>query len=795
MKVSKKWINELVDLGDLTYREYANKMTLAGNEMESIKKYVEADNLVVGYITKVEKHPDANLNVCIVDIKDETLQIVCGGKNVRQGINVIVAKNGATLPGDFKISKTTIRGVESNGMICALSELGIENKYIGEEEMDHGIHVLNENAPIGENALEYLEYDDEVIDFELTADRGDLQSMVGMAYETAAILEDSTIKMPITEVKELSENINDSMKIDVTTDNCPLYLGRIVKNVEIKESPAFIKARLMKCGIRPINNVVDISNYVMLEYGQPLHFFDKDQLGDTIGVRMATNDEKIVTLDNSERTLKETDIVITNGNEAICLAGVMGGLSTEVTSNTKNIFIEGAVFNSYNIRYTSKAILRSEASARFEKGVDAVRTNEAVNRACYLLNKYANGDVVSGTLVHDNLNKEDKVINITVEKINRILGMNIEEKLIINIFTNLGFKVENKDNKLTVSVPHRRFDIEIEEDLIEEIGRIYGYTNMVGINPVTVTNPSTLNFTYQKSKEVKEQLQSAGLNEVITYSLTNEENVYKFTNDRFGLIKLQSPMSQDKSLLRHTLTPSLLDVVNYNTARNIKDIFIYELGKTYYEKDGTFIEENKISGAITGTYMKNIWNRVNTKADFYLVKGIIENLLDYLGLNRRYSFKVENIPGEYHPGKSAAIMIGRDIVGYFGQVHPLISKNEVYTFELSLDKLLNNKVREIKFKDVPKYPEVNRDIAFVVNKEISAEQISNLISKAAGRILKTITVFDVYVGENVSADEKSIAFNLTFIDENKTLTEEEITKAWNNIISTVESKLNAKLRN
>ena len=408
-------------------------MVFAGNEYESISKLCNAQGLVIGKVLECVNHPDSDhLHICQVDIGDSIKQIVCGAPNVRAGILVIVAKEGATLPGGITIKKTSLAGTESEGMICSLAELGLDSKYLTEEDKN-GIHILENDAIVGEDPLKYLELDDEIIDFELTANRADLLSVMGMAYEVGAIY-NRKIKFPDTTYEATKENINDQYQLDVKTSDCSIYLGKLVHNVTIKESPKFIKSRLMASGIRPINNVVDISNYVMLEYGQPLHFFDADKLGNHIIVRKANAQEEITTLDGIKRSLMDSDIVIANEKEAVALAGVMGGLDTEVENDTKNIFIESAIFNPINIRYTSKRILRSEASNRYEKGIDPNRTEEALNRACYLLNKYASGEVTDDILTYDKSEKESKKIEISLEKINAVLGYELTDQQEKDVF-------------------------------------------------------------------------------------------------------------------------------------------------------------------------------------------------------------------------------------------------------------------------------------------------------------------------------------------------------------------------
>ena len=794
MRVSKNFLNDYVEINDVDYKDLALKMVFAGNEYESVEQISTATNVVVGHVIECEKHPDSSkLSICKVDVgNNEFKQILCGASNVAHNQKVIVAKVGATLPGGVTITKAKLAGMESEGMICALDELGIESKYLTEAEKN-GIYVLGNDAPIGDDAIKYLGYDDEVINFELTADRSDLLNILGIAYEVGALY-NKPVKFPIMNVNELKEDINADYQLNVETSNCYIYLAKLVKNLVIKESPYFIKTRLMASGIRPINNVVDISNYVMLELGQPLHFFDADKLGHKINVRMAKDNETMVTLDGNTRTLIPNDVVISNDSEAVALAGVMGGLSTEVTKDTRNIIIESAVFNPYNIRYTSKRILRSEASMRYEKGVDPNRTLLALKRACYLLSIYADGEVSGGILSYDTTDKNDKQIIITVEKINSVLGMDLTYNEIGKVFDKLQLNYTVENNLFNVFVPTRRMDINIKEDLIEEVGRIVGYDNVVGVLPKTVIKSGNYLPKTLLTKKVRDRLQALSLNQVITYSLINEKDSHKFIDSDYESVALLDPMSEDKKIMRNSLITSLIEVYNYNSARNIKDINIFEIGSCYSKKDNTYIEEVKISGLMTGNYISNNWQNNIVKVDFYVLKGVIENILNYLGLNNRYSFSNDNLLSDMHPGRSCSIVINNEVIGYLGQVHPNINKKELYVFELSLDKLININVRNIKFKEITKYPSVNKDIAFIVSKDTTSFDVMKIIKKVGGRLLTNIDVFDVYEGPNVGDNEKSIAYSLTFQDPMRTLNDEEVVTIFNKIISEVETQIGAKLR-
>lgn len=792
MRLSKKFLSDYIDISDISYKDLAEKMVFAGNEYESFEKLCDVTNLTIGKVIECVDHPESDhLHICQVDLGDKIEQIVCGALNVKEGIKVIVAKVGATLPGGITIKPTKLAKVDSNGMICSLAELGIESKYLEQEDIE-GIHILGDDAIVGEDPIKYLELDDEIIDFELTANRADLLSVMGMAYEVGAIY-NKKLNLPTNEYKTNELNINDLMELDVKTSLCSIYLGKLVKNIKIKESPKFIKARLMASGIRSINNVVDISNYVMLEYGQPLHFFDADKLGNKVIVRNALENEKITTLDGNERVLDTSDIVIANENEPVALAGVMGGLSTEVEENTKNIFIESAIFDSYSIRTTSKKILRSEASNRYEKGIDPNRTIEALKRACYLLEKYASGEVTDGILSHDMTNKESKKIEISLEKINQVLGYNMTVQEVSNTLARLGFIYKEENEMFEVLVPTRRLDVNIKEDLIEEIGRIFGYDHIKGILPTLSTKTGSRTKKANLIRQIRNYLCSLGLMQTVTYSLTSTDINKQFIDFDYETISVLDPMSEDKKEMRKSIIPSLINVYEYNCSRNIKDVNIFETGSVYY-KNEELVEEVKVAGLLSGNQTGNIWQNNIMKTDFYYLKGIIESLLEYLGYSNRYSFGLDSLK-ELHPGMSCSIKVDNEIIGYMGKVHPNISKKDIYVFEISIQKLLNKRVREIKYKEISKYPSVNKDLAFVVDKCVTSEQISSILKKVGGRLLESINVFDIYTGENIEPGKKSIAYSLVFKNNDRTLTDSEVTTIFEKMISEVENKLGAKLRN
>ena len=789
MILSRNFVKDYIDLDEnLDIKTIGEDMTRVGNEYDVAQKFIDCTNLVIGEIIECVEHPDSDhLHVCKVNVGNEVLQIVCGAPNARKGIKVIVALAGAMLPGG-EIKKGSIRGQESNGMMCSIAELGLDNKFLKPEDKE-GIAELGKDAVVGENPIKYLGWDDEIVDFDLTANRGDLLSMLGMAYELGAIY-DKPVKDVDLSHKESGEDVNSQFKIDIKTENCKLFLARKVENIEIKESPDFIKNRLMACGIRPINNVVDISNYVMLELGQPLHFYDADNLGDTLVVRMAENGEKLTTLDNIERVLDENDIVIADKEKSVGLAGVMGGLDTEVTATTKNVIIEAAIFDGVKVRKTSKKIVRSEASNRFEKGLDPKRTYMAMERACKLLEQYANGTVLKGICKHDEIKEEDKKITIKYQNINDVLGSNISKDEILNVFRRLGFTYEANETEAIVNVPSRRRDISIKEDLIEEVSRIYGVDNIEGTLPVMGEKMANYDNTI---RSIRHKMMELGLNETLTYILINDKEVHKYTTDNFEEIKLLAPITEDRNTLRYSVIPSLVKTYEYNKAHYNKDIALFEIGKGFFKKNGEYGENQKIAALMTGKYYLGVGNEANV--DFYIIKGIVEELLDYLGYANRYSFIVpKEIPNEFHPGQVAEINVNGDSVGIIGKLHPQEVKDAVFVMEINLDKLLSKKVGKMKYKEISKFPNIKKDVAFVVDKNTESKEIEMVIKKSGGSLLTNIEVFDVYTGENVGENEKSIAYSLTFNDAKKTLTEEEVTEIFNKIISTVESKCKAKLR-
>ncbi|MCS4486755.1 phenylalanine--tRNA ligase subunit beta [Staphylococcus americanisciuri] len=795
MLISKEWLQDYVAV-DAPIDALAEKITRTGIEVDEVIDLTAGiKNLVVGYVESVEKHPDADkLNICQVNIGEAApVQIVCGAPNVNQGQTVIVAKVGGRLPGGIKIKRAKLRGQVSEGMICSLQEIGLSSNVVP-KAYEAGIYNFATAVEPGTNALQALYFEDDVMSFDLTPNRADALSMIGTAYEVGALY-NLPVQRPTATPTEQATQASDVLKVTVENeDKVPYYSARVVQNVRIAPSPEWMQARLMKAGIRPINNVVDISNYILLEYGQPLHMFDQDQIGSKeIVVRQAKPDEKMTTLDDQERTLLASDIVITNGQAPIALGGVMGGDFSEVTDSTQNVVIEGAIFDSASIRHTSRRLnLRSEASSRFEKGIATEFVNEAVDRACYLLETLASGETLAGRVSSGDLGQFVTEIDITVDRINRTVGFDLSQADIVAIFEQLGFETKENGSTLTVCVPSRRRDITIEADLIEEVARIYGYDNIPSSLPVfeNVTS-GVLTDRQRKTRVVRTTLEGAGLSQAITYSLVDKARATAFTTEQHDTISLLMPMSESYATLRQSLIPHLIDATQYNVARKNNDIALYEIGNVFFGKADSAMpdEVEYLSGIMTGEYVANAWQGKKEDVDFYLVKGIVDRVADKLAL--KFDYEAGTVDG-LHPGRTAYVVLNGARVGFIGELHPTVAKDydlgRTYVFELNYDYLMQQAVGYINYQPIPRFPGVTRDIALVVDSEVQAATLVGTIHAHGGKLLQDATVFDVYEGEHMEAGKKSVAIRLAYLDTEQTLTEEQVTKVHNNILSALEAQ-------
>jgi phenylalanyl-tRNA synthetase beta chain len=806
MLVSYKWLSQYVDLEGVSAKELAEKMTRSGIEIENVYNRSEGiKDVVVGHVIDKKQHPDADkLSVCQVELgQSETVQIVCGAPNVAAGQKVPVAKVGAVLPDNFKIKKAKLRGQESHGMICSAKELGIEEKYIAPEHRD-GIMILPSHLETGMSALEQLDLNDWILELELTPNRSDCLSMLGVAYEVASIL-GREVRLPESTVSETNTQNHVSVTLEAT-DLCPHYIARKVINVTIQASPLWLQNRLIAAGIRPINNVVDVTNYVMLEYGQPLHAFDAQRVKDEhIIVRRAKEGEAVVTLDDQTRQLKGEMLVIADPEKVIAIAGVMGAANSEVTEATTDIILESAYFDGASVRLSSKEVgLRSEASLRFEKGVDPESVGLAIDRAASLLAEVAGGEVLEGISQQDVSVQERREILLHTDKVNQVLGTALSLEDIKGIFKRLQFENNVTDQgNLLVAVPTRRQDITIEEDLFEEVARLYGYDHIPTTFPDSVTTQGARTRRQSCRQIVKHFLQAAGLHQVVNYSLTSKQQATQASllqKEDIIPIGIAMPMSEERSHLRTSLIPQLFEVISYNRNRKQEDIHLFELGKVYisHEEVLTALPEEKehIAGVISGLWENHPWQHEKKGTDFYVLKGIVEGLLLKLGL-AELSFEAVQAAG-FHPGRTAKIKSQGHEIGVLGQMHPQLEKTydikESYAFEISLDKLLTLLPADIMYVSLPKYPGIQRDLAVVVDQATEAGMLEQLIKKKGQPLLKSVQLFDLYEGERIEKDKKSVAFSLYYQDPEKTLTDEEVQQVHQQIVSTLEQDLGAKLR-
>jgi len=793
MLVSYSWLKDYVDVS-VDAKKLADDLTMSGSKVETIKSYGnEINNVVIGKIISIEKHPDADkLQVGIVDVGEEKLQIITGAQNIKVGDYIPVALHGSTLPGGVKIKRGKLRGLESNGMMCSANELGLDESLLPDYQRN-GIFILPE-LPIGEDVKKALELDD-VIEFEITPNRPDCLSVVGIARETAATYRKS-YRMPEIKLSEVADKnpANVTIKAD---DLCFRYVARVIRNAKIGPSPIWMQMRLLKAGIRPINNIVDVTNYVMMELGQPLHAFDLDKVKNRhIIVRRAKDGEKLVTLDDKERTLDSEMLVIADEEKAIGLAGVMGGQNTEITDDTVNILIESANFKGSNIRHTSKKLgLRSEASSRFEKGLDPEITVMACNRAAQLMAELSGGEILNGIVDVYPKPIEEKVLSVRYKKINKLLGTNLTIDEMKEILTFLDFGVICDGENLVVKVPAFRSDIEGEADIAEEIGRMYGYNNIEDTLLKGTQITAGVKTREQKLEDlVKEVFLSCGLNEVITTSFMGMKDLDKINlpddSPLRKAVKIMNPLGEDQGYMRTTLLPSMLNVVYTNYSRKVSDFKAFEISRVFIPKSLPLEElPVEVKTAVIGMYGHDV--------DFLTLKGVIEVLLNVLNVSNVKYVRSENTL--YHPGRSADIIVDGKCIGVFGEINPDIEENydinrEVYVAELNLELLFKHADDERKYKPLPKYPAVERDIAVLVDKDIFVSDIESIIRETGGKLVDDVKLFDVYTGENIPEDKKSVAYSIWYRSYERTLTDEEVKEVHDKIIRKLNEKLGAQLR-
>ena len=802
MKASIEWLKDYSDI-DVSTKELADILTMTGSKVETIEeKGEDIKNVVVGKILEIEKHPNADrLVVTKIDIGNgEKLQIVTGADNIKVNDIVPIAKDGAELPGGKKIKTGKLRDVDSQGMMCSVGELGLDiENYPG--QIEHGIMILDNKYEknLGEDITEVLKLKESVLDFEITCNRPDCFSIEGLGREVAVSL-DKKFKNPHRNIDELkigNKNSIEGLTVNIEEPNlCYRYIARVVKNVKVKQSPEWLVKRLNACGIRAINNIVDITNYVMLEMGQPLHAFDINSIaGKQITVRRAKADEKIVTLDGVERTLNNDMLVIADKDKPVAIAGVMGGENSEIEADTNTVVFESAVFYGGSVRKTAKAVgLRTEASSRYEKGLSPENTFRAINRAIELVELLEAGDPVDGMIdVYPTKQKINK-IKLDVNRINNLLGINLSKEDMIKILEKLEIKVEND----VIIPPYFRTDIEQLADVAEEILRIYGYDKL----ETTLINAETTLGGKNKEQTIKdnvsEYLEAKGFSEIYTYGFISEKDLIKCNIDKEDnlfkqTVKIKNPLSEDYTIMKTTPIPTLLQVLQSNNNYKNKNVKVFELAKTYKNvsekiEKGELPEENTV--LTIGMY--------GEKEDFYTLKGVVENVLEVAGVKKYDLFKDEENK-LYHPGRCASLKVGNDIFASLGELHPLVAENynlndRVLIAEINIDKIVKYARFNKKYVEIPKYPAVERDIAMVVDEAVEVGQIERIITKKAKKMLEEINLFDVYRNEKLGENKKSVAYSLKFRLSDRTLTDEEVNSTMQEIITALEKELNAELR-
>ena len=805
MKASLEWLQEYSDI-DVNCLELGDILTMTGSKVEEvIQTGTDIKNVAVGKILEIEKHPDADkLVITKVDVGNEVIQIVTGAKNVKVNDIIPVAKDGAELPNGVKIKTGKLRGVESCGMMCSLGELNLSiNDY--PEQIEDGIMILGEKyeKDLGKDIVEVLDLKEEIIDFEITPNRPDCLSIEGLGRETAASL-NKPFKNPRKNIDELQvpdKKEIEGLKVDITApDLCYRYIARVVKNVKVGPSPDWMKKRLKACGMRSINNIVDITNYVMLEMGQPMHAFDINSIsGKHITVRRAENGEKITTLDETERVLDEKDLVIADEEKAVAIAGVMGGLNSEIEKDTQTVVFESAMFYGGNTRKTAKKVgLRTESSARYEKGLSSENTLRAINRAVELVELLGAGEVVEGKIdVYPTKQKINK-IKLDVEKINTLLGTNISKQEMIDILEKVDIKVEND----MAIAPYFRMDLEFVADIAEEVARFYGYDKL---ETTLVRAGTTIGVRTKEQKienKIQEILVTNGFSEIYTYGFLSEKDLEKSKIKKElidNAITIINPLGDEFKLMRPTTIPSMMQILAGNNNKKNQNVKLFDISRNYknidnqVEKGEVPLQENILT---IGMYGEDV--------DFYTLKGLVENILEAANVNR-YDIQRETTNESYHPGRCANLKVGIDTIATFGEVHPEVLINyeinkRVYLAEINITKIVKYSRVNKKYTEVPKFPAAERDIAVIVDEDVQVGDIEKAITKKCKKLLKgqkgleELKLFDIYRDEKIGKNKKSVAYSLIFRDKTKSLSDDEINPVMEEITKELEEKFGAELR-
>ncbi|MGM9914240.1 MAG: phenylalanine--tRNA ligase subunit beta [Lactobacillus crispatus] len=806
MLVSYNWLKDFLDLDGQDPYELAEEITRSGVEipdrihpMDGLKK------LVVGHVLDCEGVEGTHLHLTHVDVgEDEPLQIVCGAPNVAAGEDVIVALHGARIAGNEKIKKGKIRGMESYGMICGLQEIGFSDSVVPEKFAD-GIYVFSEDAEVkpGQDIYEALGMDDYILNFDITPNRADTLGMEGAAYEVGAIIDQKPKVEEKVVLKEDGPAWTDSLDVKVDEKLAPKFYLRKLENVKIQDSPLWLQRRLWNAGIRPINNVVDVTNYIMLLTGQPMHAYDaKTFANGKFEVRLANKGEKLTLLNEKEVDLDPKDIIITDGKKPVMMAGVMGGLDSEITSETTDVILESAIFDPTLVR---KAALRhanrTEASSRYEKGVNWDVTEKAINMAALLLRNDADATVDEGILKATDQKREPVVVKTTASYLNKVLGTKLSVDEIVKIFDRLCFKVDVDGDNLAVHVPNRRWDISIPADLVEEVGRLYGYDNLESTQPVLPETHGGYSEKEEMMRRMKAIVEGQGLMEAISYSLTSPEKAVRYTKDPKELVEVKSPLNSSRSAMRENLMTGLVDAASYNFARKQTQLALFEQGRTYDHDGGKFNEHEHLAAIYSGNTFAENWQHLTQKVDFYFVKGQLTNLFNAIGIDpEKVVYEAKGIKG-MHPTRTAGIYIDKQYVGMIGMIAHAVTiadkalrGSELYGYEIDLDTIIPMLTKGVTAVPAPKFPAIQRDLSLLVDKPVTNQEIENVIKSNAGKYLTELKVIDVYAGAHIDVGKKSIAYNLTFLNRKDTLTDDVVNNAMDKIVAALENDLAIKVR-
>lgn len=793
MRVPVEWLGEYVKIDQMDLKDLMDRLVLTGSNNEGAHRICDGiENVVVGKIIEIKQHENADkLSVCQIDVGSETLQIVTGATNISEGDFIPVALHGSIIAGGVKIKKGKLRGEVSNGMLCSLEELGFDGAAIP-KEFDDGILILDKPYELGMDIIKALKLDEPVIEFEITPNRSDCLSVLGMSREVAASF-DLNVELPKLYQDQATSEIEKYASVKIQDEDlCPRYAAKVIKNIKIESSPLWMQLRLMQAGMRPINNIVDITNYVMLEYGQPIHAFDLASVKDgNIVIRRACENERIVTLDDKERSLTDEMLVIADAEKPIAIAGVMGGANTEITGATKTVLLEVATFDKSAIRKTSKELgLRSEASSRFEKGVSEKLPEVVVNRLCKLIEELGAGEVVPGLIDAYPSPKDPASIPFRVERINQLIGTDLSLEEIKSLLNKLEIEVL-ENNGLSAVPPHYRLDLEKEIDLVEEVARLYGYDKIKMTLPKTSTWGALTNGQ-RIEKAAKEELLASGVDEILTYSFVSKKDL-----DRIHLpensylrkqVELINPLGEEFSVMRSSLIPNVLEVLSRNFNRKNQSVRIFEMGSVFLPRENNLPIERKM--LTVGVYGEH--------EDFFTLKGVIESLLDGINVQNYYFEKETNAP-TYHKGRCANIFVGEHLIGTVGELHPLVQEEynigtRTFIADLDFNIIMQLVVEDKRFSPIPKYPAVERDMAILVKDEVTSMQIENLVKASGGSILESVRMFDMYKGKQIPEGHKSVAYALIFRSEDKTLSDDEVNKVFDAILNKLEIELSAQLR-